>query len=123
VPGQPGRGRAVLRIGRVVGAAALAALVLAYRTADGRAMVLGPLFDPSDTVWLRHSWWGILGLTSRQVPNCDTTRRLQCLPWDADTGLKWAELLGRLRTTGRAMPVKDSLIAATGDDYGLAVAA
>ena len=62
VPGQPGRGRAVLRIGRVVGAAALAALVLAYRTADGRAMVLGPLFDPSDTVWLRHSWWGILGL-------------------------------------------------------------
>ena len=26
---------------------------------------------------------------------------LHCLPWDADTGLKWAELLARLRTTGR----------------------
>jgi hypothetical protein len=25
-------------------------------------MVLGPLFNPADTVWLRHSWWGILGL-------------------------------------------------------------
>jgi heparan-alpha-glucosaminide N-acetyltransferase len=62
IPRQPGRGRDVLRIGRVVGAVALAALVLAYRAADGRAMVLGPLFDPADTVWLRHSWWGILGL-------------------------------------------------------------
>ena len=28
--------------------------------------------------------------------------RLYCLPWDADTGLKWAELLARLRTTGKA---------------------
>ncbi len=39
--------------------------------------------------------------------------RLHCLPWDAGTGLKWAELLARLRTTGKAMPIKDSLIAAT----------
>ena len=48
--------------------------------------------------------------------------RLQCLPWDPDTGLKWAELLARLRTTGRAMPIKDSLIAATAVVHGLAVA-
>jgi predicted nucleic acid-binding protein len=48
--------------------------------------------------------------------------RLHCLPWDADTGLKWAELLARLRTTGKAMPVKDSLIAATALVHGLAVA-
>jgi toxin FitB len=48
--------------------------------------------------------------------------RLQCLPWDADTGLKWAELLARLRTTGKAMPVKDSLLAATAAVHGLAVA-
>lgn len=40
-------------------------------------------------------------------------RRLQCLPWEAGTGLVWAELLARLRAAGRAMPVKDSLIAAT----------
>jgi toxin FitB len=40
-------------------------------------------------------------------------RRLQCLPWEAPTGLRWAELLARLRASGRAMPVKDSLIAAT----------
>jgi predicted nucleic acid-binding protein len=47
--------------------------------------------------------------------------RLQCLPWDAETGLKWAELLARLRTTGRAMPTKDSLIAATAVVHGLTV--
>ena len=48
--------------------------------------------------------------------------RLHCLAWDADTGLKWAELLARLRTTGKAMPIKDSLIAATAVVHGLAVA-
>ena len=47
--------------------------------------------------------------------------RLHCLPWDADTGLKWAELLARLRKTGKAMPIKDSLIAATAMVHGLAV--
>jgi predicted nucleic acid-binding protein len=48
--------------------------------------------------------------------------RLHCLPWDAETGLKWAELLARLRTNGKAMPVKDSLIAATAVVHSLAVA-
>lgn len=48
--------------------------------------------------------------------------RLHCLPWDADTGLKWAELLAHLRANGKAMPIKDSLIAATAAVHGLAVA-
>ena len=48
--------------------------------------------------------------------------RLHCLPLDADTGLKWAELLVRLRTTGKTMPVKDSLIAATAAVHNLAIA-
>jgi toxin FitB len=47
--------------------------------------------------------------------------RLQCLKWDAATGLMWAELLARLRAAGNAMPVKDSLIAATAAVHGLAV--
>ncbi|MBZ5635460.1 MAG: PIN domain-containing protein [Acidobacteriia bacterium] len=47
---------------------------------------------------------------------------LHCLPWDAATGLKWAELLARLRKTGKAMPVKDSLIAATAAVHNLAIA-
>jgi hypothetical protein len=47
--------------------------------------------------------------------------RLHCLSWDADTGLKWAELLARLRKTGKAMPIKDSFIAATAMVHGMAV--
>lgn len=48
--------------------------------------------------------------------------RLHCLPWDADMGLKWAELLARLRSKGKTMPVKDSLIATTALAYDLVVA-
>ena len=39
--------------------------------------------------------------------------RIQCLPWGAATGLRWAQLLADLRSSGQAMPIKDSLIAAT----------
>jgi toxin FitB len=46
---------------------------------------------------------------------------LQCLPWDANTGLRWAELLARLRSEGKAMPIKDSLIAATALAHGLSI--
>ncbi len=49
-------------------------------------------------------------------------QRLQCIAWDASTGLCWAELLARLRAEGRAMPVKDSFIAATALARDLAVA-
>lgn len=48
--------------------------------------------------------------------------RLHCLPWDADTGMKWAELLARLRKAGKNMPIKDSLIAATAIAHGLTIA-
>ena len=47
---------------------------------------------------------------------------LQCLPWEAETGLRWAELLASLRASGRAMPIKDSLIAATALVHKLVVA-
>jgi predicted nucleic acid-binding protein len=49
-------------------------------------------------------------------------QRLQCLAWDAESSLQWASLLARLRATGRAMPVKDSLIAATAIVHDLIVA-
>jgi toxin FitB len=48
--------------------------------------------------------------------------RFHCLPWDANTGLIWAELLARLRKNGATMPIKDSLIAATAIVHNLAVA-
>ncbi|HTR89699.1 MAG TPA: PIN domain-containing protein [Solirubrobacteraceae bacterium] len=49
-------------------------------------------------------------------------RRLLCIPWEASTGMRWAELLATLRSQGRAMPIKDSLIAATALANDLAVA-
>ncbi len=49
-------------------------------------------------------------------------QRLQCIPWDASTGLRWAELLATLRAEGRVMPIKDSFIAATALAHDLAVA-
>jgi predicted nucleic acid-binding protein len=47
--------------------------------------------------------------------------RLQCIPWEAATGLRWAEMLAGLRAEGRAMPIKDSFIAATALAHDLAV--
>lgn len=47
--------------------------------------------------------------------------RLQCVDWDASTGLRWAKLLADLRAAGRAMPIKDSLIAATALTHRLAI--
>jgi len=49
-------------------------------------------------------------------------KRLDCLPWEAETGLKWAELVARLRRNGHSMPIKDSLIAATALLHGLTIA-
>jgi predicted nucleic acid-binding protein len=49
-------------------------------------------------------------------------QRIQCVPWDAATGLQWAQLLASLRRSGRAMPIKDSFIAATALTHDLTVA-
>ena len=49
-------------------------------------------------------------------------KQVVCLPWEAETGLRWAELLARLRLSGLAMPIKDSLIAATALVHDLVVA-
>jgi predicted nucleic acid-binding protein len=48
--------------------------------------------------------------------------RLACLPWDADSGLRWARFLADLRASGRAMPIRDSLIATTALVHDLTVA-
>jgi predicted nucleic acid-binding protein len=49
-------------------------------------------------------------------------QRIECLTWEAETGLRWAALLARLRVSGRTMPIKDSLIAATALVHGLVIA-
>ena len=49
-------------------------------------------------------------------------KSIHCLPWDAETGSTWAVLLARLDRSGRKMPVKDSLIAASALRHGLKLA-
>ena len=45
--------------------------------------------------------------------------RIQCLPWELASGLRWARLLADLRIAGQTMSIKDSLIAATALTYDL----
>ncbi len=52
----------------------------------------------------------------------DGVQRLHCIPWEAPTGLRWAELLATLRAEGRVMPIKDSLIAATALTHDMTIA-
>ncbi|MEO6005241.1 MAG: DUF5009 domain-containing protein [Opitutus sp.] len=58
----------VWRSARMLGWLGLLGLALAYRTPitatdpSPHHLVLGPLFDANETTWLRHSWWGILGI-------------------------------------------------------------
>ena len=52
----------------------------------------------------------------------DGVAKIACLPWGAATGLRWAKLLADLRGAGKAMPIKDSLIAATALVHGLTIA-
>jgi len=47
--------------------------------------------------------------------------RLECVAWEAETGLRWAQLLADLRRRGRTMPIKDSMIAATALTHDLVV--
>jgi len=47
--------------------------------------------------------------------------RIHCVPFDAAVGRSWAVLIAKLRTKGRAMPLKDSLIAATAITHDLTV--
>ena len=48
-------------------------------------------------------------------------KRLECLEWDVETGLRWAKLLADLRLKGKAMPIKHSLVAATALVHDLVV--
>jgi toxin FitB len=49
-------------------------------------------------------------------------KRLKVVAVDAATANEWAKLVAELHRKGRAMPVKDSLIAASARQHGLTVA-
>lgn len=52
----------------------------------------------------------------------DAIRAIQVLPFESETAAHWAAIVAELRRKGRAMPIKDSLIAATALQHGLTVA-
>jgi predicted nucleic acid-binding protein len=52
----------------------------------------------------------------------DVVRGIDCVPCDAEVGLRWARLVTDLRKKGRGMPLLDSLIAAPALRYGFTVA-
>ena len=98
--------------------------------------------DPRVLIWLRENdheivvnpvvlgelEYGILLLpagrrrTRLQQWFADGVRRIRVLDFDAETASAWAQLLASLKKKGLAMPIKDSLIAATALVHGLTVA-
>lgn len=46
---------------------------------------------------------------------------VECLPWAAAVSRRWAQLVSELRRKGSAMPVLDSMIAATALEHNLTV--
>ena len=101
-----------------------------------------PVPDPKVVEWLRTNErelaidpivLGEIRFGIHLLPSGRRRRRLEhwfnegianivCLPWDATTGLRWARLLADLRASAQAMPIKDSLIAATALVHGLVLA-
>jgi predicted nucleic acid-binding protein len=49
-------------------------------------------------------------------------QRMRVLDFDTAVAAQWARLLAKLKKRGQAMPIKDSLIAATALGHGLTVA-
>ena len=95
--------------------------VIEWLTRNERDLVVNPVI-------LGEVRFGILLLPSgrrrRKLKSWfdEVTRRIHCVPWDIETGWRWAELLARLRVLGKPMPIKDSLIAATALTHGLQLA-
>ena len=93
----------------------------------------GPSPDPRVIEWLRRSEsnlaidplilgevrFGVLllqpGRRRRDLRDWfdEVTKRIHCVPWDAETTPRWAELPAHLRSAGKPMPIKDGLITAT----------
>lgn len=101
-----------------------------------------PAPDASALAWLRHQErelavspivlgeleYGILILPAgRRRSRLETwfnagVTQLRVLPFDTAAATAWAQLLARLKKKGGAMPIKDSLIAATALTHRLTVA-
>lgn len=97
-----------------------AAAVVAWLRANERELAVNPIILGE----LEH---GILLLPAgRRRARLETwfgagVAKIRVLDFDSAAGAAWARLLVRLKRQGRAMPIKDSLIAATALAHGLTV--
>jgi len=98
---------------------------------DGRAVAWLRTNEPviaTSAIVLGELEYGILLLPAGQRRRrlekwfAEGVQHVQVLDFDTDSARVWAELLARLKKTGRAMPIKDSLIAATAVAHRLTVA-
>jgi hypothetical protein len=95
--------------------------VMAWLKANVRELVVDPII-------LGEVRFGIILLPSgsrkRRLEHwfVDVVQTIHCLSWQANTGMRWAKLLADLRDGGKAMPIKDSMIAATALVYDLTMA-
>ena len=80
-----------------------------------------------DSIVLGELCLGVLSLPSgRRRARLETwfetvAQTIECLPWDAAVSRRWARLVSELRRKGLAMPVLDSMIAATALEHKLTV--
>jgi len=81
-----------------------------------------------DPILLGEMYAGILTLPRGRKRNqlqqwfSAIVQRIECLPWDATVGLRWAQLIADLKSQGQMMPLRDSMIAATALVHDLTVA-
>lgn len=61
------------------------------------------------------------GRTALEQWFATTVKTIPCVTWTAETALRWSSLLAALRRRGKAMPIKDSLIAASALEHDLTV--
>jgi len=80
-----------------------------------------------DSVILGEICFGILSLArgrkQRQLEQWfeAVVESIDCLSWDADISRRWAQLLVDMKKKGRAMPLLDSMIAATALKHDLTI--
>lgn len=96
-------------------------LVIEWLTANERNLVADPII-------IGELFIGILALPRGRKRTllerwfAEVTRTLECLPWDASVGRRWAAVVIELRRNGRTLPLLDSMIAATALEHDLTVA-
>jgi predicted nucleic acid-binding protein len=95
--------------------------VLAWLSANETELAINPIV-------LGELQYGILLLPSGKKRDLlrkwllSGVQYMAMLDWDANTAMEWAHLLAELKTKGRAMPIKDSLIAASARQHRLSIA-